>query len=450
MAAAERYDTLGRWIEEAGGNIHPCVEIYHDEITNGSLRVKSSPAGDGADCSVENGDAIVNLPLSKSLSYLNAISGHPAFAEVSAQLPTFRMPENTEPFPEAFLREIPPHVIGRFVLMQQYLLGSQSVWWPYIRTLPQPEQLASMLPAMWPNDDIEFLQGTNAYVAVQEIKSTLKKEFKQAMKLLPETCSFKYTRPLYLWAYAIYTSRSFRPSLIIPDSHELSLPCEIDDFSLLLPVYDIGNHSISAKTTWKTDRETQLCTLRCCQEYTAGQQVYNNYGLKTNAELLLGYGFILPETDDFHNDYVHIKTKPTGDDDLSGAHIVSLRPMDDPSTVVGKSRRLVSDDVQVMSVFSHIQDSLVTSLYEAITRAPGGDELEDVSMDDLMAGNMDEKVKDKIVQALGSKLSYDLDKLDEIEVPREGLSANQELAVRYRDQCRKVLENALGRLAGIT
>ena len=40
--------------------------------------------------------------------------------------------------------------------------------------------------------------------------------------------------------------------------------------------------------------------------------------MKTNAELLLGYGFILPETDAFHNDYHHVKTKSTDDDDLAG------------------------------------------------------------------------------------------------------------------------------------
>lgn len=165
--------------------------------------------------------------------------------------------------------------------------------------------------------------------------------------------------------------------------------------------------------------------------------------MKTNAELLLGYGFMLPETDDFHNDYVHIKTRATSDDDFSGTHIVSLHPLTDESSVVGRSRRLISSGVEVAPEFAHIQDSLVASLYEAITASTEGEGSDNVTMDEVMAGNMPRDVHDKIIQALGSKLSLDLDTLDEIEVPREGLNANQELAVLYRDQCQQVFENAL-------
>ncbi|ORY58473.1 uncharacterized protein BCR38DRAFT_317839, partial [Pseudomassariella vexata] len=417
-----------------GGSLHPAIEVYHDALTNSSFRVK-----DG--CSIERGDPIVALPLSKTLSYLNAIGGHPDFPDFRHE--SFRgNPETAEWFPAEFLKETPPHVTGRFVLMQQYLLGRDSAWWPYIRTLPQPEHVGGMLPALWPNDDIEFLTGTNAYVAVQEIKSTLKKEYKAAMKLLPEKYAFKgYSRPLYLWSYGIFTSRSFRPSLIIPDGGSLGLSCDIDDFSLLLPLYDIGNHSPLARTTWSTDRETQICRLQAGQSCGPGEQVYNNYGMKTNAELLLGYGFVLAETDDFHNDYHHIKTKPTDDDDLASTHLVSLRPMNDPSTVTGRSRQQLLDDTEVLSELSHIQDSLVLNLYEAIGRATGV--INEVSIEDLMAGKIVQEVKDKIITALGSKLSFDLETLDEVEIVGDELNPNQQLAVLYREQCRKVLENAL-------
>ncbi|KAI1758535.1 SET domain-containing protein [Hypoxylon sp. FL1150] len=428
----ERYDALLRWVEEEGGGLNPAVEIYHDDVTKGSFRVKDT-------CSVGIDDAIVTLPLSKTLSYLDAISNHPDFGLSSSNA---NDQKEVAHFPTEFLEKTPPHVVGRFFLMQEYLLGSKSKWWPYIRTLPQPEHMSSALPAMWPSDDIEFLRGTNAYVAVQDIKSILKKEYKTAMKLLPERYHTEYTRPLYHWAYSIFTSRSFRPSLIIPAGTVRSLPCELDDFSVLLPLYDIGNHSPLAQIAWTTDEQAQVCTLKTRQRYSASEQVFNNYGMKTNAELLLGYGFVLPEDDKLHNDYIHIKTKADPDaGDLAASHIVSLRPMTHPSSFVGRSKLLSAESLSCLPCFSHIQDSLITALYESITK--GGDEMDNVSLTEIMQGEIPEPVLEKIINSLGAKLSIDLEDIDENEPEYEAVNRNQHLAIGYREQCRKVLQNAL-------
>ncbi|KAK8040043.1 hypothetical protein PG993_008454 [Apiospora rasikravindrae] len=160
--------------------------------------------------------------------------------------------------------------------------------------------------------------------------------------------------------------------------------------------------------------------------------------MKTNAELLLGYGFILPEEEYLHNDYVHVRTKATDDDDLAGTHLVSLRPMTDPTSVVGRSKRLTSDDCPGLIRGHH-------------ARGGGGGRrggLQDsATMDDIVSGRIAPPVKERIVQALGSKLAQDLDVLEEVEVPTEGLNANQRLAAQYREQCVKTLENALRCLA---
>lgn len=168
--------------------------------------------------------------------------------------------------------------------------------------------------------------------------------------------------------------------------------------------------------------------------------------MKTNAELLLGYGFILPETDTFHNDYHHVKTKSTDDDDLAGFHLVSLRPMTDASSLVGRSKRLIGDDTAVTPFFAHIQDSLVTTLYESLRKQLGldadADADADTSMDDIMTGRIPPDLRDRIVGLLGSKLSNDLDGLDAYEMPPAS-NANQRLALEYRGQCRSVIVAAL-------
>ncbi|KAI1816439.1 SET domain-containing protein [Poronia punctata] len=434
----DRYDALIRWVEEDGGRLHPAVEIYHDEITKGSFRVKEAEGG-----RVEAGEDIVKLPLSCSLSWLNAkddASADPSEKEEEGE---------DDKFPAEFLDIVPPHVIGRFFLVQQYIRRERSHWWPYIRTLPQPEQMAGLLPVVWPADDVDFLEGTNAHVAVQEIRSTLKKEYKQAMKSLPERLHAVYTRPLYHWAYCIFTTRSFRPSLILPAAELASLPCKPDDFSILLPLYDVGNHSPLARTSWVTDDETRTCTLKSGQSYAAGQQVYNNYGMKTNAELLLGYGFVLPESDGLHNDYVHIRTRANPEaGDLATTHIVSLRPLAHPSSIVGRSRLLDPYHVDCLPSLSHFQDSLIASLYESIAARADDDEYADVGLMDIMQGAIPPAILQQLIDALGTKLSMDLEEIEARDPAYEPANPNQELALLYREQCKKVLDQTLTSLSG--
>lgn len=524
--ATERYAALTAWVEEAGGSLHPSVEIYIDEATEGSLRVRPGR-------SISAGDSIVKLPLVKSLSFLNAIAGHPDFPAaqgLGVATPRRRKHSNSSSsdatrddganndyyFPTQFLRETPPHVVGRFFLIQQYLLGDESLWAPYIHTLPQPAEAAAaadnssadgLLPCTWPPADLEFLRGTNAEIAVHEINATLDSEYAAAAaKLLSSSAATSsispadYTPSLYKWAYCIFASRSFRQSLTIPGATSSlggspPLTSRPDDFSVLLPLFDMGNHHPLAKTAWKTPQDNNnnntttangadagaFCELQTGQPYTSGQQVFNNYGpSKTNAELLLGYGFVLAEDDGleggeggFHNDYVHVKTRPGGggndthhqhqQQQLASTHLVSLHPVSHPSSLaarVRRTRRSATDPnpdrpESIMSCYTHVQDSLVAALYEAICQARGTATKDDgVTLPQILAGDIPEDVTDEIINALGTKLSIDLEKIEAAEAemqasgkgePRNG---NQQVALLYRNQCKRVLENALASLSG--
>lgn len=55
----------------------------------------------------------------------------------------------------------------------------------------------------------------------------------------------------------------------------MKLPCAIDDFSVLLPLYDLGNHSPFARSGWNADHESQQVSLECGETYQAGQQIFN-------------------------------------------------------------------------------------------------------------------------------------------------------------------------------
>lgn len=473
-AEASRFSELTSWACQHGAHLHPSVEIYNDDLTKFSLRVKQSASPLPAD-GAENFPA-VSCPYTISLSYLNAIIGGP-FAQDDEQT----TPSPT--FPPMFMDQLPPHVIGRFFLIHEYLKGRDSFWWPYIATLPQPEQISSWtLPAFWPEEDIDVLEGTNVHVAIREIQANIKLEFKQARKILKEMDFHNwqdYSKMLYNWAFCIFTSRSFRPSLILSRpvkqkaSSLLPADCELDDFSILQPLFDIANHKMTAGYKWDVASDPDACCLLCPDRYQAGEQVYNNYGLKSNSELLLGYGFILPETPELHNDYVHVRkrgasgTQDEAGDDKPKDFLISLRPMSDPSSVLGNSRQLNANASQLHTLpqFSHFEPGLIYDIAFAMStdeeKVLIGDLISTAPATQTQSGQVPEELHElvaRIQQALSAKLQYDYQLLeqtdptsvyseDESDEPWKPANRNQKLALEYRKQCEKVLLAALQSVA---
>lgn len=494
-AEQERFQTLLSWSKSHGAEINPALEVYKDEITGFSMRVKPSP--ESTSPTIKPGDGVLTCPLQTSISFLNATIGGPVLS---------RPAERTEPcpvFPERFMK-LQPYVIGRFYLMKQYLMGQASFWHPYIATLPQPDVVSSWsLPPFWPEEDLDFLDGTNTGVASEEIRTNVKTEYKEARKILKEEDYENwqdYTRPLYNWAFSMFASRSFRPSLVTPRSiQEMELPKNvgIDDFSILLPVYDIINHDIKANVQWLVDHNSmsaEVCSFQTLDEYKPGQQVFNTYGKKTNSELLLSYGFVLPESETFHNDYFHLRKKsnPSTEETVPGKQqphdfLVSLRPMNHPSSFVGQNRNWVAKDptFAIRPEFAHVEDNLVWDLCLAIV---GGSkevfldmilgtteqerpstpirqrEREQNALRQVLSASADlpgqvDGVVAQVKEMLLAKLGMEYDKVcetdpgaavdeegNEVMVEVEPQTLNQEAALQHRQQVKKVLENAIAAL----
>lgn len=170
------------------------------------------------------------------------------------------------------------------------------------------------VPILWPGSDQPFLDGTNAEPAIRKRKEIWEAEWSTAIALLRDDFDDweKYTFTLYRWAAAIFGSRSFRPSLTVspevldlsPGSQEGSLSEHItkDSFSILLPVLDIGNHNGREDVDWSHS----LTSFRLLNKSTIPKesQIYNFYGSKSNSELLVAYGFLLPGVE---NDKVNLK-----------------------------------------------------------------------------------------------------------------------------------------------
>ncbi|KAJ4267276.1 hypothetical protein NW762_003380 [Fusarium torreyae] len=440
MASSERASALVKWATSNGAYINPSAEVTHLPETGLSFR---------ATANTSPFDTIVSIPSSLTLSFLNTLPGG----------------DDPKPFPASFLNQIPPHVVGRFVLIKHFLLEHESFWAPYVQALPQPDNLdAWSLPPFWPDEDAELFEGTNIEVGVTSIKANVKREFKTAHDLLiadkwESELLDKFTLPLYQWAYSIFSSRSFRPSLVLGSEDQQRLPegVKLDDFSVLMPLFDVGNHDMKTEVRWERDEKSNDCSLKVGKAYQAGEQVFNNYSMKTNAELLLGYGFMLPETEELHNDYVHVRKRQPAQGEATEEYYISLRPIRHASSLLGRSKQTVqlNASTSVLGVFQHVQHDMVWDIF--CTLAPPeqreqfvpGDGSEETQQEHFFGGQVSEDGRMFLQQTaaiIQHKVMQELERLLETDVEVVGggdLTRNQHLALDYRARCKKVLENTL-------
>ncbi|TFB01894.1 Ribosomal lysine N-methyltransferase set10 [Trichoderma ghanense] len=482
MDSDDRISLLLAWATSNGASLHPSVQIYDDPTTGLSFRVSpSSPSP------IPPYEPIVSLPTHLSLSYLNAL--HP-----------------TPSFPKSFLAKSPPHVVGRLLLIKEFLRGPESFWHPYIQALPQPEDVDDWaLPPLWPEEEAELLEGTNVEIGLDKIREDLGREFRDAQKLLlasnqdaEDDFSSLLTRELYQWAYCIFSSRSFRPSLVLSQDQQRALPpgVSVNDFSVLLPLFDVGNHDMTVHVRWdvvtpgnqagdaSAGDSASAVQLKVGREHRPGEQVFNNYSPKTNAELLLGYGFMLPVTDSLHNDYIHVRkrTAPSSTPSSSSPspspsqpgstspdeYLVSLRPISHPSSLLAASKQTLAVFPRgLLSAFTHVQHDMVWDIFLTLLQHssvpliklipldkntfPSEEEAVRQRQEKFFSGQVNDECRDFLEQTIAiiqHKVLQELERLNETDMEVVGedaelLSPNQRLALEYRERCRMVLENTL-------
>lgn len=468
-AVQDRIALLLDWAAAHHATLHPSAEIYDDPATGLSFRVRPSAAP------IAPYEPIVSLPTTLSLSYANAL-------------------QPTLAFPREFLSRARPHVVGRLLLIKELLRGEESFWWPYIQALPQPEDVDDWaLPPFWPEEEAELLEGTNVEVGLDKIRDDLKREFREAKAMLlasqkdaEDDFSELLTRELYHWAYCIFSSRSFRASLVMTAAQQQALPEDVsaDDFSVLLPLFDIGNHDMAVDVKWELDAADSgaACQLRVGREHQPGQQIFNNYSPKTNAELLLGYGFMLPVTDELHNDYIHVRKRtapsaplppssPQSGSSTPEEYLISLRPVTDPSSLLAASKQalLVNPPaLGLLGAFKHVQHDMVWDIFMTLLQHsslplikliplnantfPSEEEAVRQRQERFFSGHVNDECHEYLEQTVAiiqHKVLQELERLNETDMEVVGddvdlLSPNQRLALEYRERCRRVLESTLG------
>lgn len=197
-------------------------------------------------------------------------------------------------------------------LHHQVLLGSDSEWLPYIRTLPD----GFTTPYFLKKTELYFLPETLLEKIVEQ-NQTVKSNFQALMNLLKPEEREKFDLETFKWAYFVCNSRSV---FISASSLEPLVDCikfkELltDSANMALaPFLDLLNHSDKAVTKSQLTHSEgaitknaekiksndvklgyQLQTLKPVKKF---EQIFIHYGNYNNTKLLLEYGFVLPSNE---------------------------------------------------------------------------------------------------------------------------------------------------------
>ncbi|KAK4554707.1 hypothetical protein LTR86_008209 [Recurvomyces mirabilis] len=207
--------------------------------------------------------------------------------------------------------------------MAQYVNRSTSFWKPYLDALPSPDSEFSTPLWFDDADDLAWIEGTDVLHTMLGRREVYEEYYTSGIRVLSSSGirvlsssgidTAPYTWDLFRWAITMFTSRTFSSRAIAPQDSKYwttyktnaqgqrqtvlldmsRTPAEDLDFSVLFPVQDFGNHSNNARVDWTFD--PGRFSVKVNDPVEAEQEVFNNYGPKPNDELLMGYGFCIPD-----------------------------------------------------------------------------------------------------------------------------------------------------------
>jgi len=261
-----------------------------DEITN-----ESSGRGLLARRDINEGDELLRIPLELCMTKASA---REALGE------------------DALPEEINEYLaIACHLIREKFVMGEKSKWKPYMDILPDVEEVNPTFT--WSDEDLSFLEGSPVVAATKSLQMKLKREYdallgggaegKGLIERFPDRFpSEHFTYENWVWAFTNLFSRAIRLRSL-----------QQGETLAMVPYADLINHSpfsqayIDARESgdwlFKTGEEEVI--LFSDRRYRRMDQVYISYGPKSNAELLLLYGFAV-ERNPFNSVDVTVSIAP--------------------------------------------------------------------------------------------------------------------------------------------
>lgn len=201
---------------------------------------------------------------------------------------------------EALGKDVLPREINEYLAVacqlihERYVMGEESFWKPYIDVLPETDEVNPTFT--WSDEDLSFLNGSPVIAATKSLQMKLQREYDALLGGEDGLCN-KYpdrfpkehfTYENWIWAFTMLFSRAIRLRSL-KEGETLSM----------VPYADLINHSpfsqayIDAREggDWLFSSGEEEVILYADRGYRRMEQIYISYGQKSNAELLLLYGF---------------------------------------------------------------------------------------------------------------------------------------------------------------
>ncbi|KAG8215253.1 hypothetical protein J3R82DRAFT_8807 [Butyriboletus roseoflavus] len=180
---------------------------------------------------------------------------------------------------------------------------------PYTQCLPTAANL--LTPLHFTTTEREILRGTNLYGATLDRERDWRAEWVHCRSLVQSVnhaWGDAFTWDIYLTASTHLSSRAFPSSILSPDPSLVASP---STYPVLIPGVDLLNHKRRQPVSWivscqdaASDTVSIVVHPKTDSDFETASphgeliEVFNNYGPKPNDELILGYGFSLPDNPD--------------------------------------------------------------------------------------------------------------------------------------------------------
>lgn len=173
-----------------------------------------------------------------------------------------------------------------FYLTKLYL-DKDEFWSPYINTLP--ENLEEF-PYYWNEQELNYLKSTSFYSSVETNYpmhlETIQTDFDIIHQYNVENSIIQNENKEEIWNTYI----RFR---ILVGSRIFGYLKYGNETSGMVPYIDLLNHSGDPNTVWYWDDTLDAFVLIAIKNINKGEELTDNYGVKTNIELLMYYGFTI-------------------------------------------------------------------------------------------------------------------------------------------------------------